>query len=143
MSFSCSPASHIADEPADTLKIKKNGASVKKDYVVLENLFSNFRQFPILLPQLQHLTSLPAISSQYDLKGITSRFAKEPVGTRLDGDWINGAAQILIYSHSKALLRTAIARDVAFLSTSGLLDYSILVGVDGASFSVSRDSPRS
>lgn len=89
-----------------------------------------------LLSNSQKLTfTITAITSQYDLKGITSRFAKEPVGTKLDGDWINGASQILIYSHSKALIKCALARDVAFLSAAGLLDYSILVGVDGASSS--------
>lgn len=41
--------------------------------------------------------------------------------------------RLLIYAHSKTLLRDALFNDTNFLATSGNIDYSLLVGVDGQS----------
>lgn len=37
---------------------------------------------------------------------------------------------MLLYSHSKSLLTQAIRNDTEFLSSHGLIDYSLLVGID-------------
>jgi hypothetical protein len=46
--------------------------------------------------------------------------------------------RLLIYAHSKTLLRDALLNDTNFLATSGNIDYSLLVGVDGESLVSSR-----
>lgn len=37
---------------------------------------------------------------------------------------------LYVLSHSKAVLRDAILRDVLFLESKGIIDYSLLVGLD-------------
>lgn len=92
----------------------------KLDLVVMENIFHG-----------------RSISRQYDLKGIKSRVAKprpgaegETSGTGWDGDWLSGAGRLLLYAHSKTLLRDALLNDSSFLAENGGIDYSLLVGVD-------------
>ncbi|GAA5994179.1 1-phosphatidylinositol-3-phosphate 5-kinase [Rhodotorula paludigena] len=89
---------------------------------------------------MEHLFFGKTISRQFDLKGIASRVVKPKPGvdtkdsTGWDGDWLTGSMrdQLLIYPHSKTLLRDALANDVKFLSENGGIDFSLLVGVDDA-----------
>ncbi|GAA5907063.1 hypothetical protein JCM6882_005159 [Rhodosporidiobolus microsporus] len=105
-----------------TVKITDpSGAKKKIDLVVMEHLFYGV-----------------SISRQFDLKGIASRVAKPKPGadskdgTGWDGDWLTGSLrdQLLIYPHSKTLLRDALANDVQFLSDNDGIDFSLLIGVD-------------
>ncbi|GAA5855603.1 hypothetical protein JCM8547_001612 [Rhodosporidiobolus lusitaniae] len=105
-----------------TVKTDENGVKRKVDLVVMENLFFDV-----------------SVSRQFDLKGIASRVAKPKSGgeaseggTGWDSDWIAGSLrdQLLIYPHSKALLRQALELDVDFLSKNGGIDFSLLIGVD-------------
>ncbi|GAA5823555.1 hypothetical protein JCM11251_000679 [Rhodosporidiobolus azoricus] len=105
-----------------TVKITDaKGAKKKIDLVVMEHLFYGV-----------------SISRQFDLKGIASRVAKpksgsdSTEGTGWDGDWLTGSLrdQLLIYPHSKTLLRDALANDVQFLSNNDGIDFSLLIGVD-------------
>ncbi|BGP47232.1 hypothetical protein JCM10450v2_003084 [Rhodotorula kratochvilovae] len=106
-----------------TVKIadSKTGKKRKVDLILMEHLFFS-----------------KTISRQFDLKGIASRVAKPKAGaeakegTGWDGDWLTGSLQnqLLIYPHSKTLLRDALTNDVQFLSENGGIDFSLLVGVD-------------
>ncbi|BGP15197.1 hypothetical protein JCM10213v2_003156 [Rhodosporidiobolus nylandii] len=106
-----------------TVKIvdAKSGEKRKLDLFVMEHLFFNV-----------------SVSRRFDLKGIASRGAKPKPGaeakeeTGWDSDWLTGSLrdQLLIYPHSKTLLRDALANDVEFLSSNGGIDFSLLVGVD-------------
>jgi len=101
----------------------KTGETKKLDLVVMEHLFHS-----------------QTITRQFDLKGVASRVAKQKKtgamdgGTGWDGDWLSGSleSRLLIYSHSKTLLRDALLNDSTFLSRCGNIDYSLLVGVDDA-----------
>lgn len=81
------------------------------------------------------------------MKGIQDRHAGSKVGTNnrgngngggggsttlWDGDFIEGRykALLLIYSHSKKIIREALLNDTEFLSGANIMDYSLLVGVD-------------
>jgi hypothetical protein len=132
-----------------TIKIKNNTTGEverKLDLVVLENLLHSVGEsFIVFWPLLA--ISLIAVSfvldfthpreldidRQYDLKGIPTRIQSKPgENTLLDGDWMNSTIdnRVLLYSHSKSLLRQALANDTQFLASHGLIDYSLLVGID-------------
>ncbi|SCZ98306.1 BZ3500_MvSof-1268-A1-R1_Chr7-1g09091 [Microbotryum saponariae] len=105
-----------------TIKVKNHatGEVRKLDLICMEHLF--------------HSTS---ITRTFDLKGVASRTAKvtmnDPASTTSktgwDGDWLT-QDRLLIYAHSKTLLREALSNDVKFLSDNGGVDYSLLVGVN-------------
>ncbi|SCV71037.1 BQ2448_3799 [Microbotryum intermedium] len=104
-----------------TVKVKNHatGEVRKLDLVCMEHLF--------------HSTS---ITRTFDLKGVASRTAKVTTNdssttrkTGWDGDWLT-QDRLLIYAHSKTLLREALSNDVKFLSDNGGVDYSLLVGVN-------------
>ncbi|KAK4699611.1 hypothetical protein P7C70_g6650, partial [Phenoliferia sp. Uapishka_3] len=115
-----------------TVKFKnlKTGESRKLDLIVMEHLFHS-----------------QTITRQFDLKGVAGRVAKSKATgkdsdgkegecpaqqTLWDGDWLAGSLQsrLLIYSHSKTLLRDALLNDSTFLAKCGNIDYSLLVGVN-------------
>ncbi|KAM0747524.1 SAICAR synthase-like protein, partial [Meredithblackwellia eburnea MCA 4105] len=110
-----------------TIKTKnlKTGEVRKLDLIVMEHLFHS-----------------QTITRQFDLKGIASRVAKPKSTasskdnaskeTLWDADWLSGSLQsrLLIYSHSKTLLRDALLNDSQFLAKCGNIDYSLLVGVN-------------
>ncbi|KAI5475980.1 hypothetical protein MNV49_000539 [Pseudohyphozyma bogoriensis] len=104
-----------------TIKLKnlKTNKVTKLDVVVMEHLFHS-----------------QTITRQFDLKGVASRVAKaktEGGATGWDADWLSvGSLQsrLLLYSHSKTLLRESLLNDTAFLSRCGIIDYSLLIGVD-------------
>ncbi|CAI2172898.1 14794_t:CDS:10 [Funneliformis geosporum] len=106
-----------------TIKIKdlkKNSNIIKMDVLVMEHLFFE-----------------KTITSKFDLKGIQERHIREQPQegdvTLWDGDWVEGRykSRLLIHSHSKKILREAILNDTQFLADSNIMDYSLLVGVDG------------
>ncbi|GAA6051243.1 hypothetical protein JCM3770_005888 [Rhodotorula araucariae] len=90
----------------------KTGKKKKVDLILMEHLFFSKR-----------------IASRV-AKPKSPAEAKE--GTGWDGDWLTGQNQLLIYPHSKALLRDGLTNDVQFLSENGGIDFSLLVGVDDA-----------
>ncbi|CAG8515932.1 7915_t:CDS:2 [Funneliformis mosseae] len=106
-----------------TIKIKdlkKNSNIIKMDVLVMEHLFFE-----------------KTITSKFDLKGIQERHIRDQPQqgdvTLWDGDWVEGRykSRLLIHSHSKKILREAILNDTKFLADSNIMDYSLLVGVDG------------
>ncbi|KAF9159386.1 hypothetical protein DFQ26_006596 [Actinomortierella ambigua] len=52
--------------------------------------------------------------------------------TLWDGDFIEGQfkALLLLYSHSKKIIRESLNNDTEFLANANIMDYSLLVGVD-------------
>jgi 1-phosphatidylinositol-3-phosphate 5-kinase len=94
------------------------GKSMKKDLIVMENLFYNKK-----------------ISQIYDLKGsLRGRFVQNPIQDEVLLDenllQITYASPICIPEHSKTLLGQAVWNDTAFLSSLNVMDYSLLVGID-------------
>ncbi|KAF9985260.1 hypothetical protein BGZ75_003209, partial [Mortierella antarctica] len=107
-----------------TFKIKNgdSGQVLKIDVLVMEHLFFNQK-----------------ITRTFDLKGIQDRHAGSkaaPAGatstTLWDGDFLEGRFndRLLIYSHSKKIIRESLVNDTEFLAASNIMDYSLLVGVD-------------
>ncbi|KAF9573280.1 hypothetical protein EC968_008819 [Mortierella alpina] len=107
-----------------TFKIKngESGQVLKIDVLVMEHLFFNQK-----------------ITRTFDLKGIQDRHAGSkaaPAGatstTLWDGDFLEGRFndRLLIYSHSKKIIRESLVNDTEFLAASNIMDYSLLVGVD-------------
>ncbi|KAF9173411.1 hypothetical protein BGX21_001229 [Mortierella sp. AD011] len=107
-----------------TLKIKngESGHALKIDVLVMEHLFYNQK-----------------ITRTFDLKGIQDRHAasKPNAGgggstTLWDGDFIEGRYKtlLLLYSHSKRIIRESLLNDTEFLAGANIMDYSLLVGVD-------------
>ncbi|RUS13321.1 hypothetical protein BC937DRAFT_95501, partial [Endogone sp. FLAS-F59071] len=119
-----------------TIKMKdlrQKHAAMRMDILVMEQLF--FAQ---------------KITRKFDLKGIQDRHVKETKVSRddttlWDGDWVEGVSfflmwffsllgrfktLLLIYSHSKRIIRESIHNDTQFLADANIMDYSLLVGVD-------------
>ncbi|KAF9959156.1 hypothetical protein BGZ72_010191 [Mortierella alpina] len=107
-----------------TFKIKNgdSGQVLKIDVLVMEHLFFNQK-----------------IMRTFDLKGIQDRHAGSkaaPAGatstTLWDGDFLEGRFndRLLIYSHSKKIIRESLVNDTEFLAAANIMDYSLLVGVD-------------
>ncbi|KAF9426077.1 hypothetical protein BGZ94_006968, partial [Podila epigama] len=107
-----------------TFKIKNGafGQVTKIDVLVMEHLFYNQK-----------------ITRTFDLKGIQDRHAgSKPITTGggsttlWDGDFIEGRykALLLLYSHSKKIIRQSLLNDTEFLAGANIMDYSLLVGVD-------------
>ncbi|GAA6061162.1 hypothetical protein JCM10212_005748 [Sporobolomyces blumeae] len=149
-----------------TVKVKneKTGEKRKLDLVVMEHLFHSqaiSRQFDlkgVLDPSEQ-----PEPRLTLSFQGIASRTAKATPGeesTGWDGDWLGSTRdQILLYpagprstltarshhtdafsyleQHSRTLLLDALSNDVAFLTSNGGIDFSLLVGIDDAQASLS------
>ncbi|GAA6031138.1 hypothetical protein JCM8097_004022 [Rhodosporidiobolus ruineniae] len=88
------------------------GVKRKVDLVVMENLF-----FDVCIAS-RVTKPKPGVD------------AKE--GTGWDADWLTGSLrdQLLIYPHSKTLLRESLKNDVEFLSANDGIDFSLLIGVD-------------
>ena len=72
----------------DTLKTKKNGTSVKRDFVVLENLFAHFREPPSRIQGGRSLNYAcshhVAIRSERNHFSIRKRTDRHEIGWRLD-----------------------------------------------------------
>ncbi|KAG0238882.1 hypothetical protein BGW42_000043 [Actinomortierella wolfii] len=130
-----------------SFKIKNGNAEksekvYKIDVLVMENLFYNQK-----------------ITRTFDLKGIQARHAATKTNTKgataggggrggeggggggggglgattlWDGDFIEGRfkALLLLYSHSKKIIRESLDNDTEFLANANIMDYSLLVGVD-------------
>uniref|UniRef100_A0A7G3AV87 1-phosphatidylinositol-3-phosphate 5-kinase n=1 Tax=Lutzomyia longipalpis TaxID=7200 RepID=A0A7G3AV87_LUTLO len=101
--------------------IKKKDSDREKSVLVMENLFFNRE-----------------ISNKFDLKG--SDRNRLVVPTNQEGEivlldqnliqmsWSN---PLYILTHSRTILREAIHRDASFLEKNDVMDYSLLVGLDG------------
>ncbi|KAF9916580.1 hypothetical protein BX616_003396 [Lobosporangium transversale] len=107
-----------------TLKIKSrdSGQVLRIDVLVMEHLFYNQK-----------------ITRTFDLKGIQDRHAGSKINagnnastTLWDGDFIEGRYKtlLLLYSHSKKIIRESLLNDTEFLAGANIMDYSLLVGVD-------------
>ncbi|KFK44391.1 hypothetical protein AALP_AA1G251400 [Arabis alpina] len=99
-----------------SVKIPKGGKEMKKNLMVLENLFYN-----------------RTISRIYDLKGSKrARYIADTSGANnvlLDENLVEGEP-IFVGSKAKRSLEKAIGNDTTFLSTVDIMDYSLLVGLD-------------
>jgi len=97
------------------------GASkdIRLDLMIMENIFY-----------------AKAISRIYDLKGsIRSRYNSEPTASNavlLDENLLEilPASPILVRQEARAKLEKALWKDTAFLAQLGVMDYSLLVGID-------------
>ncbi|XP_055538718.1 putative 1-phosphatidylinositol 3-phosphate 5-kinase isoform X3 [Wyeomyia smithii] len=99
---------------------RKDFTSVEKTVLVMENLFSN-----------------KDISDKFDLKGSLRNRMVDP--NRQTGEivlmdenlmqmsWTN---PLYIFTHSRTILKEAIEQDASFLEKNGVMDYSLLVGLD-------------
>jgi len=90
----------------------------KVDVLVMENLFYKQRS-----------------DRQYDLKGIEGRrvkSAEKEKKTLFDVEWLESQKREPVYvsPHSRLVVRDAIRSDAAFLTSSNIMDYSMLLGVD-------------
>ncbi|EDW85898.1 uncharacterized protein Dwil_GK23306 [Drosophila willistoni] len=102
------------------VSIKKKDFFVEKSLLVMENLFYGCD-----------------ISNKYDLKGSERNRLVDT--THQNGEivlldenlvqmsWSN---PLYVLSHSKSVLKDAIQRDTSFLERNGVMDYSLLVGLD-------------
>lgn len=97
------------------------GRETRLDLVIQENVFCGWRPLRV-----------------YDLKGsVRSRYAAAREGVLLDQNLLEemgaGALPLLVGEADAALLRAGARADSDFLSGQGVMDYSLLVGVDPAS----------
>lgn len=107
-----------------SLHIKEGGPrgrETRLDLVVQENVFCGWRPATV-----------------YDLKGsVRSRYAAAREGVLLDENLLEemgaGALPLLVGEADAALLRAGARADSDFLSGQGVMDYSLLVGVDPGS----------
>lgn len=101
------------------VKSLKGGKEMKMDVLVMENLLFE-----------RHVTRL------YDLKGSTrSRYNPDSNGSNkvlLDQNLLEAmpTSPIFVGNKAKRLLERAVWNDTAFLASIGVMDYSLLVGVD-------------
>ena len=101
-----------------TYKDSASGNIVQMDLIVMENIFANM-----------------PISKKFDLKGIPDRKLPKKDRTQdsigLDHDWVEGHYKTLfkLHSHSKHIIQESIENDLQFLSSSNVMDYSLLVGI--------------
>ncbi|XVF74230.1 hypothetical protein PTKIN_Ptkin13bG0093700 [Pterospermum kingtungense] len=97
----------------------KGGKESRMDVLVMENLL--FRR---------------SVTRIYDLKGSSrSRYNPDSNGSNkvlLDQNWIESmpTSPIFVSNKAKRLLERAVWNDTAFLASSDVMDYSLLVGVD-------------
>ncbi|KZO99800.1 hypothetical protein CALVIDRAFT_510745 [Calocera viscosa TUFC12733] len=98
------------------VKNSETSAQTMIDVLVMENIF--YQQ---------------QVNRQYDLKGIEGRRVKAP-GKRMmfDVEFLDTQKRQPAYvsSHSRLVVREAIRSDAAFLTSSNIMDYSMLLGVD-------------
>ncbi|KAK9877229.1 hypothetical protein WA026_016976 [Henosepilachna vigintioctopunctata] len=104
-------------------KNNTNGHQLRKNLLVMENLFYN-----------------RTVSQKFDLKGsIRNRLVipdnQEGEIVLLDENLLKMTCDSPLYilPHSKAVLAAAIENDTEFLSSQSVMDYSLLVGLDSAS----------
>ncbi|CAG8474143.1 3472_t:CDS:10 [Diversispora eburnea] len=102
--------------------------------IKIKDLKNNVLKMDVLV--MEHLFFEKTITSKFDLKGIQERHIRDQTKkddvTLWDGDWVEGRykSRLLIYSHSKKLLKEALDNDTQFLCDANIMDYSLLVGVD-------------
>ncbi|GAB4828783.1 hypothetical protein Ancab_018444 [Ancistrocladus abbreviatus] len=102
-----------------TVKHLRGGKETKMDLMVMENLF--FKR---------------SISKVYDLKGsLRSRYVSDSTGTNKVLQDMNlletlRTKPIFLGSKAKRSLERAVWNDTSFLASVGVMDYSLLVGVD-------------
>lgn len=98
------------------VKNAESSAQTKVDVLVMENLFYNQQT-----------------NRQYDLKGIDGRRVKtSDKKTLFDVEFMESQKKdpILVTPYSRLVVRDAIRGDAAFLTSSNIMDYSMLLGVD-------------
>ena len=93
-------------------------------FVVMGNVFGDFD-----------------ISKSYDLKGSwVERWAKPGSSTLKDKDFMKANEKINISSDARSRLLEQLRKDVEFLSSHGLVDYSLLLGIsDNSAVSISDE----
>ncbi|GAB0091718.1 Putative 1-phosphatidylinositol 3-phosphate 5-kinase [Sergentomyia squamirostris] len=101
--------------------IKKKDSDREKSVLVMENLFFDRE-----------------ISNKFDLKGSDRNRLVDPTNQEgeivlLDQNLIqmSWSNPLYILTHSRTILREAIHRDASFLEKNDVMDYSLLVGLDG------------
>ncbi|KAI4320166.1 hypothetical protein MLD38_033672 [Melastoma candidum] len=103
-----------------TIRQLKTGKEVRHDLMVMENLSFGRK-----------------ITRQYDLKGaLHARFTSATDGTGdvlLDQNFVNdmNSSPLYVSNTAKNLLQRAVWNDTSFLNSVNVMDYSLLVGVDG------------
>lgn len=111
----------VIKHPSSSYTSNVGGASkdIRLDLMIMENIFY-----------------AKAISRIYDLKGsIRSRYNAEPSASNavlLDENLLEilPASPILVRQDARAKLLRALWKDTAFLAQLGVMDYSLLVGID-------------
>uniref|UniRef100_A0A6B2EHR2 1-phosphatidylinositol-3-phosphate 5-kinase n=1 Tax=Phlebotomus kandelakii TaxID=1109342 RepID=A0A6B2EHR2_9DIPT len=101
--------------------VKKKDSDREKSVLVMENLFFDRE-----------------ISNKFDLKGSDRNRLVDPTNQEgeivlLDQNLIqmSWSNPLYILTHSRTILREAIHRDASFLEKNDVMDYSLLVGLDG------------
>jgi len=102
------------------VRIKTATRDVSQNIVVMENLF---------------YSQGPSITKIYDLKGSTrSRYIRNPMQNEvlLDENLLEVmfTSPLWVEENAKTTLQAAIWNDSLFLSSLGVMDYSLLVGID-------------
>eukprot|EP01041_Mallomonas_annulata_P008873 gene8873-18372_t len=113
---------HLTSEPSCIASIlglyrikTKNGK--KRYFLVMRNVFNSINNCELM----------------FDLKGSTvGRIASNESKVLKDVNLITSGKKIQLGTCSRTQVLRALARDVSFLSNYGLMDYSLLVAVEGA-----------
>ncbi|KAG2393413.1 hypothetical protein C9374_006944 [Naegleria lovaniensis] len=99
------------------LSYYEKGKSVKKDIIVMDNLFYN-----------------RVISRTFDLKGsIRNRYQKTEGAVLMDEnllEFIYNGSPLITRESFKSILTLSVFNDTLFLSKHNIMDYSLLVGID-------------
>ncbi|XP_034653485.1 putative 1-phosphatidylinositol 3-phosphate 5-kinase [Drosophila subobscura] len=102
------------------VSVKKKDSFVERSVMVMENLFYGCE-----------------ISNKFDLKGSERNRLVDPTNQQgeivlLDENLVqmSWSKPLYVLSHSKTVLRDAIQRDCSFLERNGVMDYSLLVGLE-------------
>ncbi|KAH9943601.1 hypothetical protein B0H21DRAFT_695546 [Amylocystis lapponica] len=101
--------------------LESGATQAKADLLVMENLFYD-----------------QEVSKTFDLKGIQGRKVKAAASsssfkTLFDGEWIEDQrrALTLVRPYSKVIFQEALKADCDYLAKSNIMDYSLLLGIDG------------
>jgi 1-phosphatidylinositol-4-phosphate 5-kinase len=117
----------------DTYLIKFYGLYKLKQ----ENIIPKRLRFVVMNNIFHTTTRLFKPDRTYDLKGTTEdRFVKSNSGVLKDLNFIKNNEQIKMSKEQALLFRQQITKDVNFLSSTGIMDYSLIIGINDMSTSI-------